>query len=145
MATEFNFHEVVGVELHASLAEIAKTNLALWTASGQALCPARIVCQDATEFAFPEGACLVYLFNPFTTPVMKDLIHRIETDFADRQGLLDLIYFNPQAEELLEAHGGFKLLWTGTVTMSEEDTAVDLVASPEDLCSVYRWVGASGN
>jgi len=90
---------------------------------------------------FPEGACLLYLFNPFAAPVMKRLIERIEADFADRPGLLDLIYFNPEAGELLDAHKGFERLWTGTVDLSEEDSAVDRVASPEDICSLYRWVG----
>jgi hypothetical protein len=101
----------------------------------------RIVCREATEFAFPDGACLLYLFNPFAAPVMKRLVERIEADFAGRPGMLDLIYFNPEAGELLEAHGGFERLWTGTVSMSEEDRAVDLVASAEDICSLYRWVG----
>ena len=101
----------------------------------------RIIRQDATEFAFPDGPCLLYLFDPFAAPVMKRLVERIEEDFRTRSGMLDLIYFNPEAGELLEAHGGFELLWTGIVPMSEEDAAVDLVASPEDLCSVYRWVG----
>jgi SAM-dependent methyltransferase len=141
MASEFRFREVVGVELHASLGAIAEANVAAWTAAGRPVCPVRIVCQEATEFVFPEGACLLYLFNPFAAPVMKRLIERIESDFAGRRGMLDLIYFNPEAAELLEAHGGFELLWTGTVTMSEEDAAVDRVASAEDLCSVYRWVG----
>jgi SAM-dependent methyltransferase len=141
MASGFNFREVVGVELHAALAEIAERNVAVWRAAGRAVCPMRIVCGDATEFLFPDGACLLYLFNPFAAPVMKQLIERIEADFRGRPGMLDLIYFNPEAGQLLEAHGGFELLWTGTVAMSEEDAAVDLVASAEDLCSVYRWVG----
>ena len=141
MASEFDFREVVGVELHAELAGIAEANLAAWTAAGRTVCPVRIVCRDATEFVFPDGACLLYLFNPFAAPVMKRLIERIEADFAGRRGMLDLIYFNPESGHLLEAHGGFELLWTGTVALSEEDAAVDLVASAEDLCSVYRWVG----
>jgi hypothetical protein len=141
MASEFRFREVVGVELHASLVTIAEANVRAWTEAGRAVCPVRIVCQEATEFVFPDGACLLYLFNPFAAPVMKRLIERIESDFAGRRGMLDLIYFNPEAAELLEAHGGFELLWTGTVAMSEEDAAVDRVASAEDLCSVYRWVG----
>jgi SAM-dependent methyltransferase len=141
MASEFRFRQVVGVELHAGLARIAEANVATWSAAGRAACPVRIACQDATEFVFPEGACLLYLFHPFTAPVMKQLIERIEADFADRAGMLDLIYFNPEAGELLETHPGFERLWTGTVAMSEEDTAVDWVASPEDLCSVYRWIG----
>jgi SAM-dependent methyltransferase len=141
MASEFCFREVVGVELHAGLAGIAEANVASWTAAGRAVCPVRIVCGDATEFAFPEGPCLLYLFNPFAAPVMKRLVERIEEDFRERPGMLDLIYFNPEAGELLETHGGFELLWTGTVALSQEDAAVDRVASAEDLCSVYRWVG----
>jgi hypothetical protein len=141
MASEFRFRAVVGVELHAALAGIAETNVAVWTAAGRAVCPVRIVCRDATEFVFPEGPCLLYLFNPFAAPVMKRLIERIEEDFRARPRLLDLIYFNPEAGQLLEAHGGFELLWTGTVAMSDEDAAVDWVASADDLCSVYRWIG----
>jgi SAM-dependent methyltransferase len=141
MASEFRFREVVGVELHPGLAGVAEANVAAWTAAGRTVCPVRIIRQDATEFAFPDGACLLYLFNPFAAPVIERLVERIETDFAGRPGMLDLIYFNPEAGELLEAHGGFELLWTGTVPMSEEDTAVDMVASPDDLCSVYRWLG----
>ena len=141
MASEFGFREVAGVELHASLAAIAERNVASWNAAGRAVCPMRIACQDATEFAFPEGPCLIYLFHPFTAPVMERLIDRIETSFAARRGLLDLIYFNPESGGLLAAHGGFELRWTGTVAMSEEDAAVDHVASPEDLCSIYRWIG----
>jgi SAM-dependent methyltransferase len=141
MASEFGFREAVGVELHASLAEIAEANVAVWRAAGRAICPVRIVCRDATEFAFPDGACLLYLFNPFVAPVMKRLVERIEEDFAGRPGLLDIIYFNPESGQLFEEHGGFELLWTGTVAMSEEDAAADMVASPDDLCSVYRWIG----
>jgi hypothetical protein len=140
MASEFRFREAIGVELHASLAKIATSNVATWIEAGRAVCPVQIVCQDATEFVFPQGPCLLYLFNPFTAPVVQRLIERIEADFAKRPGMLDLIYFNPAAEEMLDAHGGFELLWRGTVAMSEEDASVDWVASPEDICSVYRWV-----
>jgi SAM-dependent methyltransferase len=141
MASEFSFRQVIGVELNSSLAKIAESNLASWTGAGRAVCPVRILHQDATEFSFPEGPCLLYLFNPFAAPVVKRLIERLEAEFAGRPGLLDVIYFNPEAGELLETHAGFKLLWTGTVDLSEEDAAADHVASPDDLCSVYRWVG----
>jgi SAM-dependent methyltransferase len=141
MASEFQFRQVIGVELNASLAKTAEANLTVWTGVGRAVCPVQILCQDATEFSFPEGPCLLYLFNPFAAPVVKRLIERLESEFADRPGLLDVIYFNPEAGEVFDAHAGFKLLWTGTVEMSEEDAAADHVASPDDLCSVYRWVG----
>jgi SAM-dependent methyltransferase len=144
MASEFGFRQVVGVELHPALAGIAERNLAVWTAAGRAVRPVRIVCQEATEYVFPEGACLLYLFNPFAAPVMQRLIERIAADFAGRPGLLDLIYFNPEAGQLLDGHEGFERLWTGTMDLSEEDAAADRVASPEDICSLYRWVGLRG-
>lgn len=142
MASAFEFREVVGVELHAALAQAAEANVAVWSAAGRAVCPVRIVCSDATEFVFPPGACLLYLFHPFTAPVLERLIDRIEGQFRKRPGLLDLIYFNPEAGELLERHGGFEVLWTGVVALSEEDAVADPLVSESDLCSVYRWIGA---
>jgi SAM-dependent methyltransferase len=141
MASESAFRQVIGVELHRSLARIAKNNVTIWAASGRAVSPIHVVCQDALDFVFPYGHCLLYLFNPFTAPVLTQLIERISDTFAERPGMLDLIYFNPQDGGLIDAHPGFKLLWSGTVALSEEDAAVDWVASPEDICSVYRWVG----
>jgi SAM-dependent methyltransferase len=141
LASEFPFRQVIGVELNPSLAEIAKDNVAVWTGAGRAICPVQVICQDATEFVFPDGSCLLYLFNPFAAPVVTRLIGGIESQFASRPGKLDLIYFNPEAGHLLDGHEGFELLWAGTVPMSEEDTAADYVASPDDLCSIYRWVG----
>jgi SAM-dependent methyltransferase len=141
MASTYPFRKVIGVELNPRLAAIAQANRATWTEAGRAISPIRIVCQDAAEFVFPPGPCLLYLFNPFTTPVVEQLLSQIERQFADRPGMLDVIYFNPQSEELLHPHPGFRQLWSGTVPMSDEDTAADPVASPEDLCSLYRWTG----
>lgn len=145
MASEFGFGNVVGVELHASLAKTAEHNVAVWTAAGRSASPIRILCQDAADFTFPDGACLLYLFHPFAAPVLARVIERIDVEFACRQGMLDVIYFNPEAGELLDLHPGFQRLWTGTVDMSEEDATVDWVASSGDLCSIYRWAGHSNS
>ncbi len=141
MASEYCFRQAIGVELHPGLAETAEKNVALWVAAGRAACPVSILCQDAAEFAFPHGPCLLYLFHPFTAPVLTRVIERIKADFATHPRPLDVIYFNPEAGELLENHGGFRRLWTGTIDMSAEDAAADWIASPGDLCSIYRWVG----
>ena len=141
MASEFTFRQIIGVELHPGLTRIANDNLDRWKANHSS-CPIEIVCHDATEFIFPQGPCLLYLFNPFAGEAINRLIQRLETQFADRRGLLDIIYFNPELGHLFDARRGFELLWTGTVPMSQEDTAADSLASPEDLCSVFRWSGA---
>jgi SAM-dependent methyltransferase len=141
MASEFGFRQAIGVELHSSLAKIAEANIARWMAAGHITFPLKIVRQDAADFEFPSGACLLYLFHPFTAPVLSRVIERIESEFAGRSAQLDVIYFNPEAGELFETNGGFQRLWTGTADLSEEDAAADWVASPGDLCSIYRWIG----
>ena len=141
MATELPFREVIGVEIHPGLAGVAGENLRRWQAAGKSRSPARIVCGDATETELPAGPCLLYLFNPFARPVVERLARRLASRFADRKGMLDVIYFNPEEAEAFEAEEGFRRMWRGTMAMSEEDAAADLVASPEDLCELYRWVG----
>lgn len=141
MASEYPFRQTIGIELNASLAQIATRNLTIWESAGRPLCPARIVCQDATEFSFPQGPSVLYLYNPFATPVIRQLIASIQAQFSDRAGMLDLIYFNPQKENPFERHPSFKQTWTGIAPISDEDAAADLVASKEDICSIYRWSG----
>lgn len=141
MATELPFREVIGVELHPQLARTAEENLQVWKDAGKIVSKARILCADATEFEFPEGPCLLYLFNPFAKPVLERLLERIEVAFRDRAGMLDVVYFNPESAEAFGAHQGFELMWSRSIAMSDEDAAADLVASPDDLCNLYRWVG----
>ena len=136
------FHRIIGVELNPGLAHIAQDNLARWKANHSS-CPIEVVHQDATEFVFPPGPCLIYLFNPFAAPVVRQLIQRLESQFAARSGELDILYFNPESGSLFETHPGFQLLWSGTMPLSEEDKAADSVASADDLCSVFRWVGTA--
>ena len=141
MASQMPFREVVGVELHPELVRVAEANVGIWEAAGKSVSPVRIVCGDATETGLPDGPCLLYLFNPFAGPVMERLLRQIAERFADRGGLLDVVYFNPESAEAFEELAGFELVWSGTIPMSAEDAAVDLVASPDDLCHFYRWLG----
>ena len=56
LAAEMPFRAVIGVELNPTLVRIARRNLALWRKAGRARAPMRLVCGDAAEFAFPDGA-----------------------------------------------------------------------------------------
>lgn len=143
MAAELPFRAVVGVEINPELARVAESNVLAWKAAGKSRSAARIVCGDATEVEIPGGPCLLYLFNPFARPVVERLVERLSREFADRPGLLDVIYFNPESAEAFGNGTGFERIWRGTVALSEEDAAADLVASPDDLCDLYRWLGLS--
>jgi hypothetical protein len=152
LASEFNFREVVGVELHPELARRCRRNLRLWQAAHADTAPLRLVEGDATEFTFPPGPCVVYMFNPFEAPVVRRFLRTIEAQFADRKGDLDILYVNHESEAAIKGRAGFKQLWRGQVAMSSLDAIVDLQiinsqldgeygSTGDEACSIYRYNG----
>ena len=152
LASEMRFRRVVGVELHSTLARIARRNVALWKAAGRLRISVRIECRDACEFVFPEGQCLVFLFNPFGRTVMRRVLARIAEQFRERPGEVDLIYVNNEQEGELERVPGFTRLFLGQVPRSRADAIADhkiLANQPDgeyasanyEDCSLWRWTG----
>jgi hypothetical protein len=139
LASEHPFRRVIGTELNPGLASIAAENLRIWLRHNRSQCPIQILTQDVTAYNFPAGPCAVYIYNPFAAPVLQQVINNIERQFSDRSGLLDILYFKPEATELFDRHPRFTLLWSGTLPMSDEDSAADRVSSPDELCNIYRW------
>jgi SAM-dependent methyltransferase len=136
LASELGFREVVGVELNAGLAEIARTNVATWTTAGKARCPIRIVCGDALELQWPQGPCLAYLYNPFGEHVMWLLVEKMKTHFSVRPGDLEVVYQKPEHATVFAE--GFEMVWCQVILMSEGDRVVELVAGPTDESRAYR-------
>ncbi len=154
LAAQMPFREVIGVELHPDLAEVAQKNIKEWERAGRARCPMRIVCADVTQFKFPKNPCVGYLFNPFRAPVLKALLKHIEREFASRSGQIDLLYANDELAEVLTNRPHWTRLWTGMVPLSAEDEAADRAIlnhqpdgeyawSTEEPSSIYRWVSKS--
>jgi SAM-dependent methyltransferase len=152
LAAEMPFHRVVGVELHPTLARIARSNLQRWRALDRVRAPTRIHCCDAVEFPFPADPCLLFLFNPFGKAVLRRLLQRIAREFADRPGQLDLVYANNEQEAEIERHRGFRRLFLGQIARSRADAIADhaiLANQPDgeyassnfEDCSIWRWTG----
>ena len=93
VAARFGFSQLVGVEFATQLADIATRNcrrLGL---------PARILNKDATQFDFPVGNLVVYLFNPFGPSVLGPVLNRLlKAPISE----CFLIYVNPQHRFLID-------------------------------------------
>lgn len=150
LASEMRFRRVIGVELHPHLAGIARRNVARWRALGRARTSIQIRCCDATEFSFPPGPCVVFLFNPFGAAVMRRMLAGMAKGFAGRPGELDLLYINNEQEGELERRRDFQRLFLGKVRRSREDAHADrailtnqpdgeYAAHPYEDCSIWRW------
>jgi SAM-dependent methyltransferase len=153
LASEYPFRAVAGVELHPTLAGIARRNLRLWRGAGRALAPTRICERDVLDFRFPAGHCVAFLFNPFRAPVLRRLLQRLAVEFSDRPGRLDLLYVNREQEHVLERQPGFRRLFLGEVRRSRADAVADFrilanqpdgeyASSIHDDCSIWRWMGS---
>ncbi len=156
VASEFPFKQVVGVELNAAMADVARRNVSHWEESRRSDPTARrhaqvrLVEQDALEYAWPKTPCVVFMFHPFEAPLMKKLLQRIEKEFAGRAGELDVLYVNAECASVFAANPAFQKLWFGMVKMSPEDHAADKAAIAQQVaygstgdeeCGVYRLVG----
>ena len=154
LASGYPFRAVLGVELNATLARIARRNMALWRTASRARAPMQLVCKDAAEFKLPDGPCVVFLFNPFGAPVFRRLLADWSTSFAGREHMLDILYVNNEQEKVLRVQPGFTRLFDGKVPRSRADAIADhrilanqpdgeYASSNEEDCSIYRWTGSS--
>ena len=152
LAAAYPFRKVVGVELHPTLARIARRNLTLWRAAKRTRVPMRMHCRDAADFPLPAGPCVAFLFNPFGAPVLRRVLRSWARTLAERAGQLDILYVNNEQENVLKREPGFERLFHGQICRSHADAVADRTilkrqpgaeyAAPgwED-CSIYRWVG----
>jgi len=148
LASEFNFKEVIGVEFHPDLAKKCRRNIRIWSESQKKTAPLRLLEADATEFIFPKGPCVAYLFNPFGAPVLRRVLKQMEK----HKGGLDILYVNHEREHVIKDQKNFKQLWRGNIPMSSLDAIVDLQiinsqldgeygSTGDEACSIYRFKG----
>lgn len=152
LASEHSFRAVIGVELHPTLARIARKNVAHWKERGLCRAPVRVIRGDAVDFKLPSGPCVVFMFNPFGAPVMRRLLKAWSRMRNGREDQLDILYVNNEQEPVLRGQSGLVRLFTGKVMRSRADAIADhkilgnqpdgeyAVTTWED-CSIYRWAG----
>ena len=97
------FDRVTGIELSASLVEIARRN-----AQRAGLGNLRFVHCDASAFTDLDPVTHLYLYNPFPCAVMKDVLANLGASLARRDREVVLIYRNPVCDAEVSASGLFE-------------------------------------
>jgi SAM-dependent methyltransferase len=140
IASEYPFRAIVGVELSPKLHAIAVANIANYRGSAQRCQDIRSIEADATEYSFPDGPLVVYLWNPFEAPVFTSVLANLEATLARNPREVYIVYIQPDLDPLLEASRFWRKLWRDEFQMSEEDYAAHAFPPRAELCSVYRNV-----
>ena len=96
------FASVTGVELSASLVNIAQRNAQL-----AGLENLRFVNSDASQFTDLDAITHIYLYNPFPCTVMKEVLANLRASFERCDRELVLIYRNPACDTEVSASGLF--------------------------------------
>ena len=56
---------------------------------------------DATEFSWPPGPLIVYMWNAFTRPVMERVFQNLQSSLKEQPREVYLVYIHPELESML--------------------------------------------
>jgi SAM-dependent methyltransferase len=138
LASEYPFRAIVGLELSPRLHAIAEANIAKYRRGVQRCHAVRAVEGDATEFTFPDGPLVVYLWNPFESLVFKRVLDNLEASLRQEHREIFVVYIQPDLEYLFETRPAWGKLWRAEFPLSEEDYAAHAFPPRFEVCSAYR-------
>ncbi len=124
LASLYGFDRVVGVELSEELCAVARRNVATFRRRAPQASPVEIVCSDASRYVFDDTTTVFFLFNPFDSVVVEQVLSRIRESIERRPREAYLIYSNAVHAGLVERDPLF--------------TSVETYTYPRMACVVYR-------
>jgi hypothetical protein len=145
LASDYPFREILGVELSPELERVARSNIARYAEAKDSLLPRPPVISkqgDATEFSWPPGPLIVYMWNAFTRPVMELVFRNLESSLKKEPRELYLVYIHPELESMLDVLPWLIRLWQDEFPMSDEDYEAWAFPTRTEVCAVYRAVPA---
>ena len=135
LACAYPFREIIGVELSPELDHIARANVARYPGGAQR----KITCLhgDATEFVWPAGPLVIYMWNAFTRPVMEQVFHNLQLSLTREPREVYLIYMHPEIESTLMSFPWLTRVWREEFPMNGEDYAAWAFPSRAEVCALY--------
>ena len=141
LASRFPFRRILGIELSPQLSTIAEANIARFSATWQQCRNIQTHTGDATAIDYPTGPLVLYLYNPFLTPVLKRCLRNLTRSLTREPREIHLIYINPAPERILSKHApALQKQWEQTFAMNEEDILADRANSTQEHVAIYRFL-----
>lgn len=103
LAQSMGFAKIIGVELSAKLADIARKNTERFGA--------QIITANAADFHFPAEQSVVFLFNPFWSPTIDEFADHLSRSLAVHPRKLYVVYVNPFCEAAFEKQSSLTLMF----------------------------------
>jgi precorrin-6B methylase 2 len=103
MAAMFSFKKVIGVELCKNLTELAIINYR--KAQSKLRCKnIEFITCNAIDYSIPDEAGIIFLFNPFSGPILSKVLDNIKQSLLRKHRILYIIFINVSyAEHVLNS------------------------------------------
>jgi SAM-dependent methyltransferase len=101
MASDYPFHQIIGIELLPELNRAACENLKNYSNPSQKCFDLKSICADARDFEFPADPIVLYLFNPLPEAGLIEVIGNLERSLHDHPRPFFVLYHNPLLEHIL--------------------------------------------
>lgn len=114
------FKHSIGVEFAAELVAVARRNLITYGQRHTETGSAEIVHLDAAAFSFPDGPLVIYLYNPFSEALLRQVIGNLAADLEARPRPCTIVYASGMdtlgwAKRAISESGNFRVQRTGRV------------------------------
>lgn len=100
LAASRPFKQVIGVEISDELAAVAEKNLRIFETANPGATVTQVIRADAAAYRFPSEPLVVYLYNPFSVPVMQQVIANLNASVTARPRRVTVIYVRPELAEM---------------------------------------------
>jgi len=140
LASNYPFHQIIGIEIDTQLIAIARQNLTRWQTTPHACNNVVLIHEDVLSAEIPPTPILLYLFNPFDAHILQRLLDRLQTLTLTRPAIapIDILYVHPAHADLFDNITSLHRLWDGYIPLTPEDTAADFDHCQGERCCIYR-------
>jgi SAM-dependent methyltransferase len=104
LAAREGFQRIIGVEISSQLATIARKNIS------HVGILAQVIEADASQFEFPDGNLLIYMYNPFGIPIVDAVIRNLIIRTERCRDVVFVVYVNPVCHERFKSIPAFQPL-----------------------------------
>lgn len=139
VASEFEFRDIVGVELSAPLAKVARRNAARYARRFPQRTPVRVVTGDASRFPLPDGDVALYLYHPFSAELVAAVAVQVGHALAVPGRRVCVVYYNPVAGHCFDACPGLVRQWAATLPYAPGEVGY----GPDRSDTVVIWQGGA--
>jgi SAM-dependent methyltransferase len=108
IASQYGFRKVVGIDFSSRLCAVARNNVELFSKKTNLLSPIEVVDMDVAGYQFRADECVLYMFNPFDSLVMTQVVENIRQSLEHNPRRMWVIYNTPTQHDVLMSAGLFK-------------------------------------